>query len=129
MAAVDWFADRSVYVVDLALACCALESQAALAARPRVELTQIPDGARVVCTVSGTVTGAMAPATRSAIEALPEGATVVAFGACACAGGPYWDSYAVRKGVGELVEVDHFVAGCPPPPGAFAQILEEVRRG
>lgn len=127
--AVDWCSDGSVYVVDLALACCALESQAALAARPRVPVDELPAGANVVLTCSGTLTQSMTPAARAVIDALPSRPTVVAFGACACVGGPYWDSYSVEKGVGDLIDVDHFVAGCPPPPDAFAEVIEEVRRG
>lgn len=126
--AVDWFGDGSVYVLDLALACCALESQAALAARPRRPLEDVPAEARVIVTVSGTLTEPMAPAVRDALGRVP-GAEVVAFGACACVGGPYWDSYSVTKGMGELVHVDHFVAGCPPPPAAFQDIIEGARRG
>lgn len=127
--AVDWFDDGSVFVVDLALACCALESQSALAGCSAVALDQVPADARLVCTLSGTITHAMVPAIRAALDQLPGEATVVAFGACAIAGGPYWDSYAVAPGAGELVHVDHFVAGCPPPPDAFAEIVEGVRVG
>lgn len=127
--AVDWCSDGSVYVVDLALACCALESQAAMAARPRVPVEELPGDANVVLTCSGTLTTSMTPAVRAVIDALPSRPTVVAFGACACVGGPYWDSYSVEKGVGDLIDVDRFVAGCPPPPEAFAEVIEEVRRG
>lgn len=127
--AVDWCGDGSVYVVDLALACCALESQAALDARPRVPLAELPESARVVVTASGTLTHVMAPALHAVVGQLAPQPVVVAFGACAAAGGPYWDSYSVVKGAGEAIPVDHFVAGCPPPPGAFAEIIEEVRRG
>lgn len=127
--AVDWYGDGTVFVVDLALACCALESQSALDGRPAASVEAIPAEARVVLTLSGTLTEAMVPAVRAAIESLPTEPTVVAFGACAIAGGPYWDAYSVVKGAGELIEVDHFVAGCPPPPEAFAEVVEGVRVG
>ena len=52
---------------------------------------------------------------------------VVALGACASSGGPYWDSYAVTKGVDALVEVDVYVPGCPPPPDALRSVLDELR--
>lgn len=124
--AVDWFGDASLFVVDVALACCALESQAALATRPAVPLDDVPGQARVVVTISGTLTAPVMPAISQVLDARPD-ATVVAFGACALAGGPYWDAYSVLKGSGELAEVDHFVAGCPPPPGAFTQAIEAVQ--
>ncbi len=123
----DWFDDGSVFVVDVALACCALETQAAAQGRPMAE---VPEGAKVVATLSGTLTTAMAPAVRHTLEQLPANTAIVAFGACACVGGPYWDSYAVTPGAEALgVRVDHFIAGCPPPPEAIHDYLEAVRRG
>ncbi|MFD0866205.1 NADH-quinone oxidoreductase subunit B [Tessaracoccus lubricantis] len=124
----DWFDDGDIFVVDVPLACCALESQSAAGSRPAVDVSSIPAGARVVVTLSGTITEPMVPAIRHALGQLP-GATVVAFGACACVGGPYWDSYAVVKGGEELVRVDHFIAGCPPPPSALDEYLTGLRRG
>lgn len=124
--AVDWYGDASLFVVDVALACCALESQAALATRPATPLSEVPDDARVVVTISGTLTEALAPAIRHVLAQRPS-ATVVAFGACALAGGPYWDAYSVLKGSGDFADIDRFVPGCPPPPSAFAQAIEEVR--
>ena len=52
---------------------------------------------------------------------------LVAFGACACIGGPYWDSYAVVRGAESFVDVDHFIAGCPPPPSALDGFLDDLR--
>lgn len=129
MQARDWYGDGSLYVVDLPLACCALETQAAAGGRPGVEPADIPDGAKVVVTLSGTLTAPVIPAIRHALDSLPGAPTVVAFGACACIGGPYWDSYSVLRGAEELVHIDHFIAGCPPPPSAIEGYLEEVRRG
>jgi len=48
---------------------------------------------------------------------------VVAFGACAISGGPYWDSYSVISGAHELVPVDIQVPGCPPGPEELAAAL------
>lgn len=123
----DWFGDQEVYVYDLPLACCALESQASPVLP---EEHEVPDDAKLVLTLSGTITHAVVPAIRHAMAALPRRPIVVAFGACACVGGPYWDSYAVAKGAGDLgMEVDHFVPGCPPPPEALDAVLEAIRRG
>lgn len=119
----DWFGDRSLIVVDIALACCALEVETAAAGLGPDELR--PDD-RVVVVVSGTVTDAVLPVVRE-ILAQVSGARVVAFGACASAGGPYWDSYAVTKGIGQVVDVDRFVPGCPPTPRALTEALASLR--
>ncbi|MDO5082776.1 proton-conducting membrane transporter [Arachnia propionica] len=123
----DWFGDASLYVLDVPLACCALESQEAAAERPR---TTPPADARLAVVLSGTITHAVAPAVRQLIDSLPGRPAVLAFGTCAATGGPYWDSYAVVKGAEELgIRIDQFIAGCPPPPEALTRALEEVRRG
>ena len=73
--------------------------------------------------VAGTVTDAVAPAVARIVAAHP-GASIVSFGACASAGGPYWDSPVVTKGVDQLVPVDHYLPGCPPSPEALAALIE-----
>ena len=126
MQIVDWFSDASIVVVDLALACCAVESEFAVPQGAPV-LAKVPPGAQVVAVVSGTLTDAVAPLVRRTIETLGPDVHVVSFGACAAAGGPYWDSYSVTKGVDQLVHVDHYIAGFPPPPHTLTAHLESLR--
>lgn len=121
-----------VWMFDAALACCAVEFLAAaagvgadgavvgrLGAVPTTSDTVDAD----VLVVSGTVTARIGPAVRALYDRLPEPRTVVAFGACASSGGPYWDSYCVTPGVGELLPVDVWVPGCPPRPEALLDAL------
>ena len=125
----DWYGDGSLHVVDIALACCALEFEAAATGVPAAPAGLAP-GARVAVVVSGTVTDRLAPAVCAIIDACAERGVsrpaVISFGACASSGGPYWDSYAVTKGIDQLVEVDLYVPGCPPPPEALAAALDAV---
>ena len=116
-------------VLDLGLACCAVEFVAATEGRP--DLLRLEDGdegaeegVAEVLVVSGTVTDAMAPVVRRLYESMPEPRRVVSFGSCANSGGPYWDSYCVTKGVDQLVPVDVYVPGCPPRPEA---VLDGLR--
>jgi NADH-quinone oxidoreductase subunit B len=116
--------------VDVALACCALEVDAARSAVP-VSEAEPPAGANVAVIVSGTVTDRLAPAVVAMVDAGAQltgrPPAVVSFGACASAGGPYWDSYVVTKGIDQLVPVSVYVPGCPPPPEALAAVLADLR--
>jgi NADH-quinone oxidoreductase subunit B len=131
---VDWYGDSSLHVLDVALACCSLEFDAARPssspASPPEPVEGPPVDGRTAVVVSGTVTDRLAPAVASMIDAVRARQTVppvvVAYGVCACSGGPYWDSYAVTKGVDTLVPVDVYVPGCPPTPSALREVLDAV---
>ena len=86
----DWYGDGSVVLVDIPLACCGLEIEAAIPATALEVDGDAPAAHRVV-TVSGTVTNALALDVAAAVEAQRAlgPTTVVAFGACPAAGGPY----------------------------------------
>ena len=135
---------RTLWVLNLALACCAVEYVSA-ATEPRPAGDQpgsavngfdmlgaapFPDDPSTadVLVVSGTVTDAMASSVRAAYEAMSEPRYVISFGACSNTGGPYWDSYSVLKGVDQIVPVDVFVPGCPPRPEALLHGLAELQR-
>ena len=124
----DWYGDGSVVLVDIPLACCGIEIEAAIPATAREVDGDAPAAHRVV-TVSGTVTNALALDVAAAVDAQRAlgPTTVVAFGACPVAGGPYWDAYSVLKGLDQVVGVDRFVPGCPPTPSALATLIDEVR--
>jgi NADH-quinone oxidoreductase subunit B len=118
----------TVWMVDVGLACCSVEVMAAAlagsAARAAGALVHGPaDGHVDVLVVSGTCTDVLAPALRRIWERMPEPKHVVSFGACSNTGGPYWDSYAVTKGIDQVVPVDVYVPGCPPRPEALLQGL------
>jgi NADH-quinone oxidoreductase subunit B len=114
-------------VVEVGLACCAVEVLAAQQARPDLlGPGPHPSPDVHVLLVSGTVTTAQAASVRAAYDALPEPRAVMSVGACANSGGPYWDSYAVVPGVDALIPVDVYVPGCPPRPEAILAGLETL---
>lgn len=145
MHCVDWFGDGTVVVVDLALACCGVESGMAVPADARTVDAPGPRS-RLVAVVSGTVSRPLAPAVDRALDELSGSGrplTVIAFGACACGGGPYWDSRSVVNGMDALPHgstvpgradgrprrgADLWIPGCPPPPQALARALDGLRR-
>lgn len=113
-------------VVGAGLACCAVELLAASLDAPAdgsgvLRLSTRPEASPdvSVLVVSGTVTDKVAPALVALWESLPEPRRVISFGSCSSSGGPYWDSYSVVRGVGELLPVDVLVPGCPPRPEAL----------
>jgi NADH-quinone oxidoreductase subunit B len=96
-------------------------------------LPTLDDRAQVAVVISGTVTDRLAPAVAAIVDGCEQQAgrrpTVISFGACASSGGPYWESYAVTKGVDQLVAVDLYVPGCPPPPDALSAVLDDLVGG
>lgn len=122
----------SVRLVAAGLACCGLEVAAAVrsAGLPVVEdlatLAREPEPGPglTVLIIAGTVTAALAPMVVAARNAIRGEVVVVALGACADSGGPYWDSYSVVPGADRLLGVDVYVPGCPPRPEALLDALE-----
>ncbi|WP_167502712.1 NADH-quinone oxidoreductase subunit B [Streptomyces malaysiensis] len=122
----NWGRRYSLWVFNFGLACCAIEFIAASMARHdfiRLGVIPFAPGPRQadLMVVSGTVTDKMAPAVKRLYEQMPEPKYVISFGACSNCGGPYWDSYAVTKGVDQIIPVDVYVPGCPPRPEALLQ--------
>jgi NADH-quinone oxidoreductase subunit B len=115
--------DLRVAILDVGLACCALEVGAAITAGllvPEGSGDTGPATSEVsVLLISGTVTDALAPAVVRAWGALAEPRLAVSFGACANTGGPYWDAPTVTKGIDQLIPISVYIPGCPPRPEAL----------
>jgi len=118
----------SLTVVNVGLACCAVEAMVA-SLSTTTPVGTVPyagdDRSVDVLVISGTVTDALAPLVRQLHEASPR-SLVLSFGACANSGGPYWDSYCVVNGVDTVLPVDAWVPGCPPRPEALLDALEAL---
>ena len=69
-----------------------------------------------VLMVTGPVTKNMREALERTYHATPDPKWVVAVGGCAADGGIFKDSYAVARGVADVVPVDLHIPGCPPSP-------------
>lgn len=119
----------NVSVLQAGLACCGVESSSVDLVSNAWNQTESAGklaAAQNILVIAGTVTHALAPTVKSAYDALQEPKVVVAFGACAISGGPYWDSYSVISGAHEIVPVDIQVPGCPPGPEELAAALMQA---
>lgn len=66
--------------------------------------------------ITGPVTENMRVALKKTYDAVPEPKVVVAVGACAISGGPYYDRPEQHGGAESTVPVDLYIPGCPPHP-------------
>jgi len=79
--------------------------------------------------VTGPVSRHMEEALRRTYDATPAPKLVIAVGDCGCTGGIFGESYASRGSVANVIPVDGFVPGCPPPPIEILRgILSVVRQ-
>ena len=112
-----------VSVANLGLACCAVEFGSAVTRGLLEPADAAVTPEMTVLVVSGTLTHPLTPQLILSWEAVVGPRAVLALGACATSGGPYWDSYAVLAGIDSVVPVASYVPGCPPRPEALVAAI------
>ncbi|MBK22724.1 MAG: NADH-quinone oxidoreductase subunit B [Halobacteriovorax sp.] len=76
--------------------------------------------------VGGTISQKIAPHLIDIYERMPEEKWVLAVGACASSGGPYW-THNVVQGLSQIIPVDVYLPGCPPSKEMIIQSFEAIR--
>ena len=82
--------------------------------------------------VGGSLTPIQVEKIKRVYKRMPDEKWVVAFGACACAQGPY-ESYNVLGALDNFIDVDIYIPGCPPQPDkiekGFSELTQMIKRG
>jgi NADH-quinone oxidoreductase subunit B len=124
-ALVNWARANSLWPLTFGTRCCAMEMMAAGAsrhdfARFGTEVARATPRQADMIIISGSINYKMAPVLRRLYDQMADPKYVIAMGACAVSGGPfYYNSYAIVKGADHVIPVDVYIPGCPPRPEAL----------
>ena len=124
-AVANWARSNSLWPLSFGTSCCAIELMSTVSAkydwsRFGFEVMRASPRQCDLIIVAGTITRKMAPVLKRLYDQMPEPRYVIAMGSCAVSGGPfYYNSYAVVRGVGNVIPVVVYIPGCPPRPEAL----------
>ncbi len=131
---VNWGRSNSVWPLTFGTRCCAIEMMATGASRHDFsrfgfEVARATPRQADVIIISGSIAYKMAPVLKRLYDQMADPKYVVAMGACAISGGPFfYNSYAIVKGADHVIPVDVYIPGCPPRPEALLFGLMQLQK-
>jgi NADH-quinone oxidoreductase subunit B len=136
---INWARSNSLWPLVFGTSCCAIEMMSAAGAkydwsRFGFEVARATPRQADVIIIAGTIVNKMAPVLKRLYDQMADPKYVIAMGACATSGGPFFsNTYSVVKGADHVIPVDVYVAGCPPRPEALIHALitlqQKIRSG
>jgi len=135
---VNWARSNSLWPLTFGTRCCAIEFMAVGASRHDMarfgfEVARATPRQADLIIISGSINYKMAPVLKRLYDQMADPKYVIAMGACAVSGGPFfYNSYSIVKGADHVVPVDVYVPGCPPRPEALLfgmmQLQKKIKR-